>query len=424
MLVCGVLLAWAFWSHYSAAAADADAKTNAAPSTLKDVSADLSKAIKEQASSITFGLDRIEPLQRVVLGNPLWRYVASLIYVLLAFIVSKIVDFIIKSRLRAWAGKTDNKWDDVVVDMADGPVRMVIFILLLNIGLQIFDWPSWVERFFAKGTIIIVAISLTYVVMRAVDALAGLWMKKLPADGDRKFNEQFVALMGKVAKGVIIIVATLMTLSNIGVDVMTALASFSVLGLALGLAAQDTVANLFGAVAVFVDKPFKIGERIKIGDLEGTVEEMGLRATRVRSLDGFLITVPNKTVGQATVTNITRRPSVKTELNYGITYDTSTEQIRRALAILEEIFKAHPQTDDVIVNFNKMLDWSLNLQVIHFWKGNDPRAAMLGIQDLNLEVKRRFEAEGIEFAFPTQTVHHRAEGAVPAPTAKHEGRPA
>ena len=137
-----------------------------------------------------------------------------------------------------------------------------------------------------------------------------------------------------------------------------------------------------------------------------------LRSTRVRSLDGFLITVPNKTIGNTTIVNITRRPTIKTEINLGITYDTTAERTRYATQLLEEIFRAHPRTADAVVTFNKFLDSSLNIQVLHWWQGTDAKLNMADLQDLNLEVKRRFDAERIEFAFPTQTVLHRP---VPGP---------
>src|SRR6185436_7683335 len=110
----------------------------------------------------------------------------------------------------------------------------------------------------------------------------------------------------------------------------------------LGLAAQDTLANLFGAVAIFIDKPFRIGDRIKLESIEGDVETIGMRSTRIRNLDGHLITVPNKTMGNATITNVTRRPSIKTEMNLGLTYDTPTDKVKRALDILEETYRKHP----------------------------------------------------------------------------------
>ena len=123
--------------------------------------------------------------------------------------------------------------------------------------------------------------------------------------------------------------AALVTLDNLGINITAAIASLSIGGLAVGLAAQDTLANLFGAVAIFLDKPFKIGDRIQIENVDGPVESIGLRSTRVRNLDGHLVTIPNKTMGNATIVNIAARPNIKTVMNIGITYDTPLEKVRR-----------------------------------------------------------------------------------------------
>jgi MscS family membrane protein len=201
----------------------------------------------------------------------------------------------------------------------------------------------------------------------------------------------------------------LVTMQNLGVNVTAAIASLSIGGLAIGLAAQDTLANLFGAVAIFADKPFRVGDRIRLDAVDGTVETIGMRSTRVRNLDGHLVTIPNKTMGNATITNVTARPNIKTEMNLGITYDTTPEKVERASAILEEVYRGHPMTADVWISFNKFNDSALNLYVVHWWNGVEFKAYLAGMQQLNLEIKRRFEAERIEFAYPTQTVHVRAK---------------
>jgi MscS family membrane protein len=163
-------------------------------------------------------------------------------------------------------------------------------------------------------------------------------------------------------------------------------------------------------VAVFVDKPFRIGDFIQLDGVAGTVESIGMRSTRVRNLDGHLITIPNKTMGNATITNVTRRPNIKTVMNIGVTYDTPTAKVRRAVTALQEIYKGHPKTGDVQVGFDKFTDSALNIQVVHWWASTDAREHLAGMQELNLKVKELFEAEGISFAFPTQTVYVKGEG--------------
>ena len=132
-------------------------------------------------------------------------------------------------------------------------------------------------------------------------------------------------------------------------------------------------------------------------------------STRIRNLDGHHVTVPNKLMGNAIITNITRRPSIKTEINLGLTYDTPVEKVKRATALLEEIFRANPRTLDLIISFNKFGDSALNILIVHVWNGTDVKAHFADLQELNLQIKQRFDAENIEMAFPTQTVLLKSE---------------
>jgi MscS family membrane protein len=233
----------------------------------------------------------------------------------------------------------------------------------------------------------------------------GYWKQRAAKEEDRTFHEQLFPIIRKSLKVFVVVIAVLVTSQNLGINITSLLAGLSIGGLALGLAAQDTLANLFGAVAVFADKPFRIGDRIKLDAVDGTVESIGLRSTRVRNLDGHLITIPNKTMGNATITNVTQRPNIKTQMNIGITYDTPTERVKQAARLLEEIYRAHPMTADVWISFNRFADCSLNLLVVHWWNGTVYKDYLAGMQELNLEIKRRFDEAGINFAFPTQTLY-------------------
>jgi MscS family membrane protein len=354
---------------------------------------------------LSFGLDRIEFLQAYrIFEVPLWQYLASLIYIFLAFYLSKLVDHLIRVELRRWAARTKTLFDDLLLELLHGPVKVVVFVILLHIGLRVFAWPGWFEDFSSKALKIVVACSLTYMSLKLVDLLTGVWKRRALATDDRAFNEQLLPVLRNSLKAFVVVIAILLTSQNLGLNITSLIASLSIGGLALGLAAQDTLGNLFGAVAVFLDKPFRVGDVIKLESIEGSVESIGLRSTRVRNVDGYLITVPNKTMGNAIITNVTLRPNIKTVMNIGLTYDTSSDRLRRAIQLLGEIYRRHPMTVDVWVSFNKFLDSSLNLQVVHWWKATDQKTYLAGMQELNLEVKDRFAQEGIEFAFPTQTL--------------------
>jgi MscS family membrane protein len=253
------------------------------------------------------------------------------------------------------------------------------------------------------------------VTLKVVDLLMGVWRERTVVGADKSFDEQLFPIVRKTVKLFVVVVAVLVTSQNLGINITAAIASLSIGGLALGLAAQDTLANLFGAVAVFMDKPVRVGDRIKVESVDGTVEAIGLRSTRVRSLDGHLAAIPNKIMGNAIITNITRRPSIRTEMNIGLTYDTPAQKVQRATAILEEVFRAHPQTGELIISFNKFNDSSLNILVVHWWNSTDFKEYLAGFQKLNLELKRRFDAEKIDFAFPSQTVYVKNGALAAAP---------
>lgn len=344
-------------------------------------------------------------LKTTLWGNELWKYVFSLIYIFLAFYVSKLLDYLTRVWLKKLAARTQTTFDDLLLELLNGPVKIVAFIIFLRIGLDVFEWPELVQKVLAKGFTVIVAISLTYMVLKFIDLIMSYWRQRVAAKEDDAFNKQLFPIIRKSLKVFIIAIAALVTLDNIGVNITTAIASLSIGGLAVGLAAQDTLANLFGGISIFLDKPFRIGDRVQVDSVDGPVESIGLRSTRVRNLDGHLITIPNKTMGNATITNISARPNIKTVMNIGVTYDTPVEKVKRALKIIEEVYKNHPKSFNCIISFNKFESSSLNILVVHWWNSTDFVEYLGGIQEMNLSLKERFDAEGISFAFPTQTLY-------------------
>ena len=354
---------------------------------------------------MSFGLDRIPGLGIQFMGNPL----AFLIYVVLAFYVSKFMDYLIQVQLKKWAAKTETKFDDLLLDLLKGPVKVISFVIFLHLGLRLFAWPAWAETFISNALKIVVAISLTYVALKFIDLLVSFWQQRAGESHDTVLDHQLFPIIRKALKVFTIIIAILVTSQNMGMNVTGLLASLSIGGLAVGLAAQDTLSNLFGAVAIFADRPFRIGDRIQVDKIDGTVETIGLRSTRVRNLDGHLVTIPNRNMANANIVNVSNRPNIKTVMNIGLTYDTPAAKVERAVKLLENIFRSHPKTADLVIGFDKFEPSSLNIQLVHWWDSTDFKEYLAGIQSLNLELKRQFDAEGINFAFPSQTVYVRQD---------------
>jgi MscS family membrane protein len=386
-------LVWGVW-------ANAQTATNRPPVAATNQPSLLVKSVERfEEHPLTFGLDRVQPLRtEEFLGEPLWKYAASLVYILLAFWVAKVIDWITRVWLKRLTERTETKLDDLVLDLLRGPVKVVAFVVLLHVGLNLFDWPAVARLYSSRGLVLVVAASLTYLAVKILDLLLDIWHQRLAHDSDHRFNEQLLSFVRKSLTAFVIIVAVLVTAQNLGVNITAAITSLSIGGLAVGLAAQDTLANLFGAVAIFTDKPFRVGDQIKVEGAEGHVESVGLRSTRVRNPDGHLVAVPNKTMGNAIITNITQRPSIKTVMNLALARSLPPDKIKKALSLLEEIYRRHPLTQDVWISFNQFTGGNINIQIVHWWKGTDYHKYLAGMQEMNLEVKERFDAEGVAFA--------------------------
>ena len=393
MLFLMLMLGWSMW-------AGAQTATNKpALAALGEASPLVRKVERLEQNYLTFGLDRIDPLrEHILLGEPLWKYFATLIYILLAFYVSKFIDLVICVWLKRFAANTNTRFDDLLLGLLHGPVKVVAFVVFLNIGLSIFDWSEAVKVYLSKGLIVIVAGSLTYLAVKVINLLLDLWRRRSVQEADRRFDDQLFSVMRKSLNAFVIIVAVLVTAQNLGINITAVITSLSIGGLAVGLAAQDTLANLFGAVAVFVDRPFRVGDQIKLDGAEGGVESIGLRSTRLRHPDGQLVAVPNKIMGNAIITNLSARPSLRTTMNLVLAQHLPAEKVKRALVLLNEIYRSNPMTLDVQISFNRFAARHINIQIVHWWKGTNQEKYLAGMQELNLTVKERFDAEGISFA--------------------------
>ncbi len=173
--------------------------------------------------NLSFGLDQFEFLcKHKPLGEPLWKYLASLIYIVLAFYIAKLIDFLANVWLKRLTAKTETELDDLLLEMLHGPVKVVAFVIFLNIGLGIFDWPARAQLYLSRGLIIVVAASVTYVALKFVDLLLGVWRKNIVSPQDKAFAAQLFPFISKVAKTAIIIAAVVLTAENLDIKIKPA----------------------------------------------------------------------------------------------------------------------------------------------------------------------------------------------------------
>ncbi|MEI6084133.1 MAG: mechanosensitive ion channel family protein [Verrucomicrobiota bacterium] len=351
----------------------------------------------------TFGLNRIEFLQSDLVGYPMWQYAASVAWIALALIVAPVMDFVMTRVLKKLTEKTDTDLDDKLLEILHKPVKAIVVLGMLNTGLHFFEWPAVVEKVLGTVFTIAVAITVIYVAVRLVDLLMDYFAAKAFV-GDPALAGMMLPVLGRTFKVFVIIIGALTTAQVMGFPITSALAGLGVGGIAVALAAQSTLANVFGSITILTDRPFSVGDVVKIEAVEGKVESIGLRSTRIRTHDGHFVTIPNKTVADAAIINISRRPNIRQLITISLTYDTPAARVQEAVGYLREVFKAHPLTHDFIVNWRDFAPSSLDIFVVYWCKTTDLKEFLVALEEINLEIKQRFDAAKLEFAFPTQTI--------------------
>ena len=200
-------------------------------------------------------------------------------------------------------------------------------------------------------------------------------------------------------------IVALIALDNLGIDVTALIAGIGIGGIAIVLAVQNILSDLFASLSIIIDKPFVIGDFIIVGDLMGTVERIGLKTTRVRSLSGEQIIFSNSDLLSSRVRNYKRMYERRVAFSLGVTYDTKVELLERIPSMIEEIIGSQENTRFDRCHFKSFGDFALIFETVYYLLTPDYTAYMDAQQGINLAIARRFEEEGIEFAYPTQTIH-------------------
>ncbi|MDD5699196.1 MAG: mechanosensitive ion channel family protein [Victivallaceae bacterium] len=317
------------------------------------------------------------------------------------------------------ARRTDSQIDDKVCESLKRPLVLLIFTVgvflsslrLLN-GLDEEVFVIVLRSFFA-----LMALAVIWGIYRLVEVL-DFYLKRLSLRSDNNLDDLLVELIIKAMRFTIVFIAVFFIGQTIlGLQITALMAGAGIAGLALALAAKDTLANFFGSMMIMLDKPFVVGERIKIDTLDGVVEKVGFRSTRIRSLTGHVYSVPNNKIADSVVENVAKRPYIKYMFDLTLVYDTRVEQMERAMEILHELLDNHEAFNAELpprIYFTAFNDWSLNINIILWFQSTDYFQVQQWKNDINLEILRRFNAAGLEFAFPTSTNYLVAAETAPA----------
>ena len=353
-------------------------------------------------------LDRVQVMRTDIMGNELWQYLFFLIVLFLSLAVAKLSEHFVTDKLKKLTEKTKTHLDDVILSAICGPLRAIIVVTGIRLGVSVFHLSEKASAGLDTAFQALIALIIAYTMVRTVDVFTSYIEPKVKQT-ESKLDDQLLPVLGKTVKIFIMVVAVIVIVQNMGYNVGGLLAGLGIGGLAIAFAAQQTLSNVFGAIALFTDRPFQVGDRVVVEGYDGAVESVGIRSTRIRTLDGTLVTIPNSKMGDATINNIAKRPTIKNLYTLGVTYDTGYDKMKKALEIIRDIYKIHPSTDNYWVYFKEFGAHSLNILVIHWCKYLAYEEFLKATEEINLEIMQRFEASGIEIAFPTQTVYLKGE---------------
>ena len=341
-------------------------------------------------------------LEEVYLYNTIGTWLSAISFAIGAIILGRILYWGIQKTLKVYTKKTENSLDLMFVDMVEEPLSLAIVIFGFWFAFDILTLTDSVRTFVDSIFYFVIVFNIAWFSTRFFDALIEKYVVPKVKESETDLDDVLLPLIRKSIKIAIWTMTIIIGIDNAGYDVTTMITGLGIGGLVFALAAKDMVSNLFGGFVIFSDKPFHLKDRIVIDGFEGYVREIGLRSTRLETLDGRLVTVPNAAVTDNSVLNISREKGRRIKFYLGLTYDTSAEDIKKAKSLLTEILEKNEHTQDSVIAFDSFGDFSLNIMVLYWIKRGSP---IVEVTDtVNMEILQQFNEAKLDFAFPTQSI--------------------
>lgn len=357
-------------------------------------------------------------LDRTFLDVEAWKYLAILGVVFGALLGKAILEWVLRRYFRALLARTGLSYLQKTIEGADRALGFLTFALIVFLAVPLIELPKDASDIIRIAARMMTAIGGVWLSFRVLDVLFD-WLSGRAEQTDSKLDDQLIPILRRTVKVFAAVIGGLFVLQNMNVDVGSLLAGLGLGGLAFALAAKDTVANFFGSVMIFVDKPFTIGDWVVIDKHEGIVEEVGFRTSRIRTFYNSLLTVPNSMMTTAVIDNYGARKYRRYSTTIGITYDTSPERVQAFCEGVRAIISGMPgmRKDYYIVEFRDFGDFSLNIMLYCFMETPTWADELRVRTNLNLEILRLADKLGVSFAFPTTSIHierHAAQGTSPS----------
>lgn len=341
-------------------------------------------------------------LKQQYFGNTVQNYGLALIVFIGIIVGLYFFRAVVIARLKILAKKTAGDFDDFIVGLLEQIGPPVYLFVSFYIATRALTLNKAVDKVIAFAFVLVVTVK----VIKLIQSCIGYGVEKIYIKAEDKDPSSIEAVKNitKIFNGVLWACGVVFILDNLGVNISAVVAGLGIGGVAIALAAQTVLGDLFSSFAIFMDKPFKVGDFIIVGDLLGTVERIGIKTTHIRSLHGEQLIFSNSDLTSSRIKNYKRMETRRVAFRIGVTYQTTTEQVKKIPLLITDIIKGLDKAKLDRVHFFSFGDFSLVFEIIYYVLGSDYNLYMDVQQQINFAIKEKFEKEGIEFAYPTQTL--------------------
>lgn len=324
----------------------------------------------------------------------------------ITFLILKIINFLIHERAKKIAKRTDNDLDDFVVRVLDSFGTIFYFVTSIWVVVLVIDEVnSRVEGIVSRVAVVV----FTYYIVKALGTIVNFGIKRTISakqEKDEKFDPTVLKILNTTIKVTFWILGIVFILQNFGYNVTAILGGIGVLGIAVAFGLQSILEEIFAFFSIYLDKPFKVGDFVVIGNGDmGTIKKIGIRSTRLKTLQGEELIVSNVDLVNTRINNFKKLQKRRVEFSFGVTYDTTSKQLKEIPKIVEEVIGAVEDADFGRTHFKKFGDSSLVFEVVYHVTKSDYSVYMDVQQEINLGIKERLEKAKIEMAFPSQTLY-------------------
>ena len=355
-------------------------------------------------------------LEYLIFGNTIRNYLLAIIVMVLFVGLGQLFSATVVKILKKLTAKTETVIDDLLVEVLEKPAVFALFIVGFRLIDSFITFGVRGNQIFNHITTILIVIDIIWAINKVIDVLVEHYLAPLTAKTQSKLDDHLLPFVRKFLKICVIVIGVIFIIKNMGYDVTSLIAGLGIGGLAFALAAQPLLSNLFGGLSIIADKPFQVGDRVRIDQkYEGTVKEIGMRSTVIKTYNDTLVHIPNNVIATTAVENLSigNDKSVRFTFNIGVEYNTSNEKLEEAIQIIKNILETNknivqgPESKPS-ASFTEFKDSSLNIMGGYTVVSTDVIGSTRTA--INLEIKKRFEKAHIKFAYPTTTIHMGKKG--------------